>query len=44
VDSSDFDWDGLRRNAPAVNYLDINNKNTREGFPTFALTRERTRH
>jgi len=36
-DSSIFDYDGTKLNAPAVNYFDKNNLFTRSGFHTFAL-------
>ena len=31
-----FDWNGLRNNAPAVNFFDLNNVSTTRGFHTFA--------
>ena len=37
-----FDWDGIRVNAPAVNFFDLTNLHTFRGFHTFAITQEPT--
>ena len=37
-----FDWNGLRRNAPAVNFFDLFNQRSWRGFHTFAFTQEPT--
>ena len=41
---SNLTWDGVRTNAPTVNYFDTNNLNTSTGFHTFANTREITKY